>query len=152
MVRALEQEQENYRSRLFHFRGMYENAGGHAKSMSVDSGSALDGVDDDDNDRVATRSQGSISLNDQPLERQNIVSIFKKNDQPPISRLTRDEAAGAKDKHISPSSGNSPLFLFFFISFNYKENKTICVNHSYIMHPHKVDIYIYIYIYMPKLC
>ncbi|KAE7997456.1 hypothetical protein FH972_002092 [Carpinus fangiana] len=55
MVRALEQEQENYRSRLFHFRGMYENAGGHAKSMSVDSGSALDGVDDDDNDRVATR-------------------------------------------------------------------------------------------------
>ncbi|XP_059458191.1 rop guanine nucleotide exchange factor 12-like [Corylus avellana] len=107
MVRALEEEQENYRSRLFHFRGMYENAGGHAKSMSVDSGgSALDAVDDDDNDREATRSQGSRSLNDQPLERPNInVSIFKKNDQPPISRLARDElAAGAKDKHVSPSS------------------------------------------------
>lgn len=130
MVRALEEEQENYRSRLFHFRGMYENAGGHAKSMSVDSGgSALDAVDDDDNDREATRSQGSRSLNDQPLERPNInVSIFKKNDQPPISRLARDElAAGAKDKHVSPSSGKSgpPLILFWIWKRKF--------NHSYII-------------------
>lgn len=112
MVRALEEEKENYRSRLFHFKGLYENTGGHAKSMSV--GDTLEAVDDDDDDRIATRSQGSRSLNNQPLERQQIGSVLNKNDQPPISRLTKDEA-GPKDKQ--PSSGKSPCFLI--ISFNY---------------------------------
>lgn len=111
MVRALEEEQENYRARLFRFRGMYEDAGRHAKSMSADSGSALEGVDDDD--RIAMRSQGSRSLNEQALERQQIGSVLNKNDHPPpppppVSRLTKDEA-GPKDKQ--PSSGKSPLFL-----------------------------------------
>ena len=62
MVRAFEQEQENYRSRLFHFRGMHENTGRHAKSLSIESASrleerALDGG-------VPVRSQGSRPPNE----------------------------------------------------------------------------------------
>ncbi|KAK6264075.1 hypothetical protein SCA6_019509 [Theobroma cacao] len=45
MVRALEQEQENYRSRLFHFRDMNENTGRHAKSLSIESASRLEEAD-----------------------------------------------------------------------------------------------------------
>ena len=37
MVRALEQEQANYRSRLYHFKGMNDTLGyRHLKSQSVD--------------------------------------------------------------------------------------------------------------------
>ncbi|OMO54064.1 Plant specific Rop nucleotide exchanger, PRONE [Corchorus capsularis] len=46
MVRAIEQEQESYRSRLFNFRGMRgggdNNNGRHAKSLSVESASMLE--------------------------------------------------------------------------------------------------------------
>ncbi|KAF7814257.1 rop guanine nucleotide exchange factor 12-like isoform X1 [Senna tora] len=43
MVRAVEQEQETYRSKLFNFRGMFEITGRHTKSLSVDGASGLDG-------------------------------------------------------------------------------------------------------------
>lgn len=36
MVRAIEQEQEIYRSRVFHHKGMREATGLHARTMSVD--------------------------------------------------------------------------------------------------------------------
>lgn len=62
MVRALEQEQENYKSKLFHFKGMYENTGRHTKSLSIESASTLDPTKDDD--LVSSRSQGSKPLHD----------------------------------------------------------------------------------------
>ncbi|KAI4324748.1 hypothetical protein MLD38_030205 [Melastoma candidum] len=40
MARALEQEEESYRSRLSHFSGMRENNARHVKSLSVDQGAA----------------------------------------------------------------------------------------------------------------
>lgn len=61
MVRALEQEQESYRSKLFHFKGMFENTGRHAKSLSIESASKLDPTEEDP---VSSRSQGSKPLND----------------------------------------------------------------------------------------
>ncbi|XP_022777169.1 rop guanine nucleotide exchange factor 12-like [Durio zibethinus] len=64
MVRALEQEQESYRSRLFHFRGMHENTGRHAKSLSIESASVLEEAALDEG--VAIRSQGSRPPSDLP--------------------------------------------------------------------------------------
>ena len=37
MVKAMEQEQESLRSRLFHFKGMLENTRSHTKSLSIKS-------------------------------------------------------------------------------------------------------------------
>ncbi|XP_015867684.3 rop guanine nucleotide exchange factor 12 [Ziziphus jujuba] len=89
MVRALEQEQENYRSRLFHFKGMYENASRHTKSLSIESASALTCSEDD---AMSTRSQGS--------DKQHIGSGFHRNDKGPKSRLKQEEIAAkeARDK------------------------------------------------------
>ncbi|KAI4329242.1 hypothetical protein L6164_021530 [Bauhinia variegata] len=47
MVRAVEQEQESYTSRLFNFRGMFDSGGRHTKSLSVESASQLEAVEDD---------------------------------------------------------------------------------------------------------
>ncbi|XP_027344561.1 rop guanine nucleotide exchange factor 12-like isoform X2 [Abrus precatorius] len=63
MVRAVEQEQEGYRSRLFNFKGMFDNTGRHAKSMSVESASTLDPSPSEE-DPLSSRSHGSKSLND----------------------------------------------------------------------------------------
>ncbi|XP_027341488.1 rop guanine nucleotide exchange factor 12 [Abrus precatorius] len=60
MVRAGEQEQEG-RSKLFNFRGMFEGTGRHTKSLSVDTASALDPTEDGS---ASSRSQGSKPLND----------------------------------------------------------------------------------------
>lgn len=62
MVRALEQEKENYKSKLFHFKGMFETTGRHTKSLSIESASTLDPTTEDD--PVSSRSQGSKPLND----------------------------------------------------------------------------------------
>lgn len=95
MVRALEQEQENYRSRLFHFKGLHDT-GRHAKSLSIDSASKIDGTSFDDG--VTFRSQGP--KNDHPFEKQQIGSAFNRNDKcmipTPRSRLSKDEAAGSQ--------------------------------------------------------
>ncbi|KAJ1388774.1 PRONE domain [Sesbania bispinosa] len=61
MVRALEQEQESYRSRLFNFKGMFENTGRHTKSLSIESASKLDPSEEDP---VSSKSQGSKPQND----------------------------------------------------------------------------------------
>ncbi|XP_061359326.1 rop guanine nucleotide exchange factor 12-like [Gastrolobium bilobum] len=58
MVRAVEQEQETYRSKLFNFRGMFESTGRHTKSLSVETASMLDPTEDD---AASSRSQGSNS-------------------------------------------------------------------------------------------
>lgn len=62
MVRAIEQEQENNKSKIFNFRGMFENSGRHTKSLSIESASTLDPTSEDD--PASSRSQGSKPLND----------------------------------------------------------------------------------------
>lgn len=72
MVRALEQEQESYRSKLFHFRGMFENTGRHTKSLSIESASTLNPSDEDP---ATSRSQGSKPLNDSTEKAQRSRAI-----------------------------------------------------------------------------
>ncbi|KAJ9190200.1 hypothetical protein P3X46_001427 [Hevea brasiliensis] len=82
MARALEQEQESLRSRLFHFKGMNENSGGrHVKSLSVDDSCSFE------------------QLRDQS-EKQQSASVSNGNEKDPKSRLSKDDApvAQAKDK------------------------------------------------------
>lgn len=65
MVRALEQEQENYRSRLFHFKGLHDT-GRHAKSLSVESASKLGDAASFDEAPPTYRSQGPRSDRSKP--------------------------------------------------------------------------------------
>ncbi|KAK7255395.1 hypothetical protein RIF29_28804 [Crotalaria pallida] len=63
MVRPpLEQEQESYRSKLFHFKGIYENTGRHTKSLSIESASHFDPPEEDA--VSSSRSQGPKFLHD----------------------------------------------------------------------------------------
>lgn len=71
MVKAMDQEQESYKSRLFHFKNMSENSTSrHVKSWSSDCAMRMDGsdnLDDDDNDMLMFRSQpGKSSSVDRP--------------------------------------------------------------------------------------
>ncbi|KAF5739152.1 hypothetical protein HS088_TW12G00352 [Tripterygium wilfordii] len=104
MVRDLEQEQENYRSRLYHFKGMQENAGGgggrHVKSLSMDV--VLEESSSDD--RVSFRSQGSRTSNDQPPLKQQAGYALNRNDKGPKSRLSKDDAPHTKDKNSDMES------------------------------------------------
>ena len=102
MVQALEQEQENYRSRLFHFKEMNDNAAStaaqrHTKSLSIESAGALEYQDEDEgvDSRVSSRSYGGKPLND--IERQRIGLVFIQNDKGPRSRFSKDEPAGSRD-------------------------------------------------------
>ncbi|KAM1412596.1 hypothetical protein ACFXTO_025304 [Malus domestica] len=63
MVRALEEEEEDYKSRLYHFKGMHENTGRHTKSLSIDSATVLEFQDDDKkaSSRSSNGAQGSKS-------------------------------------------------------------------------------------------
>ncbi|RDX64397.1 Rop guanine nucleotide exchange factor 12 [Mucuna pruriens] len=63
MVKEVEQEQESYRSRLFNFKGMFENTGRHTKSLSIETANALDSSSLEE-DPGSSRSQGSKPLND----------------------------------------------------------------------------------------
>ncbi|KAG5008729.1 hypothetical protein AAZX31_07G017900 [Glycine max] len=87
MVKAMEQEQESVRSRLFHFKGMFENTGRHTKSLSIESASALDPSPSEE-EPVSSRSQGSKPL--------NVL------DKVPRPRISREEivAKEAKDKMV----------------------------------------------------
>jgi hypothetical protein len=89
MVRALEQEQENYKSKLFHFKGMFDNTGRHSKSLSIESASSLDPTPEDD--IVSSRSQGSKPLHHDP-----------ERALPNKSRTIKEEivAKEAKEKHM----------------------------------------------------
>lgn len=106
MVRAIEEEQEDYKSKLFHFKGMYDtSAGRHSKSMSFDCGATTEPTNDD---RTTARSHLSGPIYDRPLERQQIGSTLTRNEKGPRLRLKREEAppTEAKDKQ---SSGKSHL-------------------------------------------
>lgn len=70
MVRAGEQEQQSYRTKLFNFRGMFESTGRHTKSLSIESASTLDPTPSPTEDGAASsKSQGSKPLNDVPKAR-----------------------------------------------------------------------------------
>ena len=87
MVKAMEQEQESLRSRLFHFKGMLENTRSHTKSLSIKSAGALDPSPLEE-EPVSSRSQGSKALNDL--------------DKVPRPRKSKEEivAKEAKDKIV----------------------------------------------------
>lgn len=113
MVRALEQEQESYRSRLFHFKGMHENASRHAKSLSVESAAKLE--ESSLNDDMMFRSQGS---NNQPLK----------------SRLGKDEAAlqasQAREKQLQAGMSIHILYIInytFHLSQQLNISISICL-------------------------
>ncbi|XP_010479729.1 PREDICTED: rop guanine nucleotide exchange factor 11 [Camelina sativa] len=71
MVKAMDQEHESYKSRLYHFKNMNENsAPRHVKSLSSDCAMRMDGSDnleDGDYDKMMFRSQpGMNSSVDRP--------------------------------------------------------------------------------------
>lgn len=86
MVRAMEEEQAQYRSRLFHFRGMNEDAGRQAHSMIMESSGPLSPVEG----RIASRSQASAPLSDEPMQ---IGFSLNCNEKGPKSRLPNDHGA-----------------------------------------------------------
>jgi len=101
MVRAIEEEKEDYKSKLFHFKGMYDtNAGRHSKSMSFDCGDTEEPTDDNS---IAARSHLSGPIYDRPLERQQIGSTLKRKEKGPKLRLNKDEAAPTEAKDKQPS-------------------------------------------------
>lgn len=108
MVRALEQEQESYRSRLFHFKGMFDNGDGrNANSMILDNSSSNEEGSMDG--KLMFRSQGARTSNDQ-VEKLQIGSVHSRNDQAPRSRFSKDEASNGhlcKDKQNAGKSNSN---------------------------------------------
>ncbi|XP_058780537.1 rop guanine nucleotide exchange factor 12-like [Vicia villosa] len=75
MVRAGEQDQESYRSKLFNFRGMFENnAGRHTKSLSVDTATTLDFQQPAEDGSASSRSQGSRPLDSDKIPKARSIS------------------------------------------------------------------------------
>ncbi|XP_038899805.1 rop guanine nucleotide exchange factor 12-like [Benincasa hispida] len=83
MVRAMEQENDGFRSRFFHFRGTHESTGRHAKSLSIESASMLESVIEDD--LSTSRSQGSTPVHNNSAEKQQAG--------PPLAPSNRSERA-----------------------------------------------------------
>lgn len=84
MVKAMEQEQEGGRSKLFNFKGIFDT-GRHAKSLSAESATTLDpaaaAAAASEEDPVSSKSQGSKPQNDQdkaPKPRVNKEEIIAK--------------------------------------------------------------------------
>ena len=57
MVRAIEDDQEGYKTRLHHLREMHETAGRHTKSLSFEASKALD-EDGENGSQTPTESNG----------------------------------------------------------------------------------------------
>ncbi|KAI9162559.1 hypothetical protein LWI28_028521 [Acer negundo] len=97
MVRAMEQEQETYKSRLFNFRGMNEGtatAGRHAKSFSVEIASKLEDASSSEDDL----------LNNQLVKPQSsggLMGIFGRNDR--ALKAKQKEEAATKQKEEAAS-------------------------------------------------
>ncbi|KOM44515.1 hypothetical protein LR48_Vigan05g212000 [Vigna angularis] len=83
MVQAGDQDQEGGgRTRLFNFKGIFEGAGRHTKSLSIDTATQLEPTEDG---AASSRSQGSKPLND--------------SDKIPKARtLTKEELAAKEAK------------------------------------------------------
>ncbi|KAE9621373.1 putative PRONE domain-containing protein [Lupinus albus] len=89
MVRALEQEQESYRSKLFHFKGMFENTGRHTKSLSIESATKLDPSEEDAVSSSSSSSSSSKSQGSNPI--QNSIQNSDKGTRPRI--ISKEEIA-----------------------------------------------------------
>lgn len=117
MVRALEQEQESYRSRLFHFRGMHNTPGCHTKSLSVDqAGATTDYLVDD---TIISRSQGSTPLHEHASSdtQQSGWSLHRSNNDKVLkSRLAKEEM-----KEKQPSGKFFSFILPVLVSFTRME-------------------------------
>ncbi|KAL6140883.1 hypothetical protein ACLB2K_059175 [Fragaria x ananassa] len=61
MVRAIEDNPENHKTRLYHLREMHETAGRHTKSLSLEASRALEYQDDDGADETQTPTQSNPS-------------------------------------------------------------------------------------------
>lgn len=124
MVRAMEEEKEDYKSKLFHFKGMYDtSAGRHSKSTSFDSGDTEEPTDDN---RIAARSHLSGPIYDRPLERQKIGSTLNKNEKGPKLRLNKDEAAPTEAKDKQPSGKSHLVFVIIELHATFR-NFPICI-------------------------
>ncbi|KAJ0006970.1 hypothetical protein Pint_29742 [Pistacia integerrima] len=95
MVRALEQEQESYRSRLFHFKGLHDNASRHAKSLSIESASKLEdpAMEDGSLFRIASKARSDQP----PPEKPHLGRVITRTDRVeapniPKSRLCKEDA------------------------------------------------------------
>ncbi|KAE9616159.1 hypothetical protein Lal_00017190 [Lupinus albus] len=89
MVRAVEQEQESYRSKLSHFKGMFENKGRHTKSLSIESSTELDPSEEN----TIPSSSSSSSLKSQGLK---LLHSFDKGSR---QRIISKEEIAAKETH-----------------------------------------------------
>lgn len=100
MVRAMEQEHEGFRSRFFHFRGTHENAGRHAKSLSVESASMLESVIEDD--LSTSRSQGSTPVHNSAEKHQAGLPLAPSNrsERAPKPKLSSKDDDPATEKEV----------------------------------------------------
>lgn len=91
MVRAIEDNPENHKTRLHHLREMHETAGRHTKSLSLEASRALEYQDDDGGDETQTPTQS----NPRGLK----------------SRLTMEEAAAAAKEAKEKQQQSGELML-----------------------------------------
>ncbi|CAL9010067.1 unnamed protein product [Prunus brigantina] len=100
MVRALEEEEDNYKSRLYHFKGMHENTGRHTKSLSVESATALEFQDDDKKGSRSNGAQGSKSRlskeEDEAREKQQQTDMEQMKERFAKLLLGEDMSGGGK--------------------------------------------------------
>jgi hypothetical protein len=110
MVRALREEQEeDYRSRLYHFKGMNENAGGqHVKSLSADDSSSFEEYSSMEDRMTCRNHQAPRRLNDQASDhKQKVGTSPYRNDKGPRSRIGKDEAGVAPSGKDNKNLGKS---------------------------------------------
>lgn len=86
MVRALEEQQAQHKSRLFHLKGMDENAERQAHSMVMESTDPLSPMAD----RLESRSQASAPLSNEPMQ---IGFSLNHEEKGPKSRLRNNQGA-----------------------------------------------------------
>uniref|UniRef100_A0A1J3EIM7 Rop guanine nucleotide exchange factor 11 n=1 Tax=Noccaea caerulescens TaxID=107243 RepID=A0A1J3EIM7_NOCCA len=101
MVKAMDQEQETYNSRLFHFKNMSENsASRHVKSWSSDCAIRMDAENFDDDhhhDMMMFRSQpGKLSSVDRPSLPPSGGATPNRNDKLVAPRMVSSESVEAQ--------------------------------------------------------
>jgi len=100
MVRAGEQEQEGYRTKLFTFKGIFEGTGRHTKSLSVDIATELEPTEDG---AASSRSQGSKPLNNDA-------------DKIPKARTVTKEEMAAKEAREKLLQGQRHYYHYYYLT------------------------------------
>lgn len=118
MVRAMEQEQqerqeqENYKSRLLHFKGMYENAGGrNTKSMVIETTNFLD----QDHNHPGTSSVVTVDGNNRTASRSYSSSGSRLLPQ----KITNSQVPKSPLDRAKPPAGKK-IYLFSFDNFYFE--------------------------------